>query len=479
MARTYDDLRSVRVHPHTVELFLSSPLTRRAFSFLLNRQEGDRTYLEKVLLHYAGEEVRFNPSERFYYLLLYSFIGLVLKALGVNRHFIQQEISKEPLYLKVIPLILESVARFGLTRPQNFISPLLVVWNFTNACNLRCKHCYQNAWKRLPDELSLEERLDVIDQLDRMNLPLLAFSGGEPLVDREIWRIIEYARSKGIWLSLATNGTLITEEVARRLKEAGINYVEVSVDSAEGAKHDSFRGVPGYWRKTIQGIRNCVKAGLPVGFAPTVSRFNYAELDDLYELACELGAERFYPFNFIPTGRAKQISKWDISCWEREEVLKKLHGYMLEERISVMSTMPQFARACIQYAPKGPLPTSHYSTGIGVAAVYASRYIGGCGAGRAYCALQPNGKITPCVFIGDLVVGDIRQRSFRDIWLNSEIFAVLRDRDNLKDNCHSCDFRDFCGGCRARAYGYFGDITAPDPGCINNSKAWEELKNWA
>jgi len=478
MGAKIDDLRGIKVHPHKVELFLSSASTRRVFKLLLNRRPGEESYIEKIARRYCGEKGLFGTLEQrlmyplFYLLMEVARIGFF----KVDREFIREQIFNQPLYLKVIPLVLESVAELGLTRPQNFVSPLLVVWNFTNACNLKCKHCYQDATRKLPNELSLEERLDVVDQLDEMKVPFLAFSGGEPLMDKEIWKVAEYAKQKGIWLALATNGTLITKKVAQQIKEVGIDYVEISLDSADPQRHDQFRGIPGYWERAVRGIKNCVELGLSVGLAATFSQFNFDELDDLYQLSVELNVDKFYLFNFIPTGRAKQIADWDPSPQQREQMLKRMHSFMLEEKLSVLTTAPQFSRACMQAAPEGPLPTSHYNLGIGLSAKYIARYVGGCGAGRVYCALQPDGKVTPCVFIGDLVVGDIRNQSFKEIWRNSEVLNVLRDRDNLKENCHSCQFRDFCGGCRARAWNYFRDITGPDPGCIYNNEFWKKAK---
>ncbi|GAG81258.1 unnamed protein product, partial [marine sediment metagenome] len=150
---------------------------------------------------------------------------------------------------------MRSVAHYGLTYPQKFIAPPVVVWNFTNICNLKCKHCYQSAGKKLPQELSLAKRLNIIDQLAREEVLSIAFSGGEPLMDRDLWPAIEKAKKENMYVSIATNGTLITEKIAKRMAEVGIDYVEISLDSIHQEKHDEFRGTQGAWERAVRGIK--------------------------------------------------------------------------------------------------------------------------------------------------------------------------------------------------------------------------------
>ena len=154
--------------------------------------------------------------------------------------------------------IVKSVAEYGISKPLKLQAPFLVVWNYTNACNLRCKHCYQGAGRMSSDELSLDERLNVVDQLADNDVVAIAFSGGEALLRDDFWEVARYASSKGLYLSLATNGTLLTKDVVRRLTDVGIEYFEISLDSVDPAKHDAFRGVNGAWERAVAGIRNVV-----------------------------------------------------------------------------------------------------------------------------------------------------------------------------------------------------------------------------
>lgn len=453
-----------------VQSLLGSPFVQWNLKRLAKTDREGRSRIDNLMAAYTGEEkVRFTNIP--YYLM----ISLLPPIFKVKRAEIE-EIFSYPFYRKAINNVVRSVPELGLSAPQRFVAPILIVWNFTNVCNLNCVHCYQDAHRALPDELTLEERLHVIDELHQNGVASLAFSGGEPLMHKDFWSVAAYAHEKGLHISVATNGTLLTKDVARRLKETGVNYVEISIDSIDPKKHDSFRGGRGLWEKSIQGIKNCVEVeGLDVGMASTITRRNIGEMDELIDLATDLGADSFYAFNYIPAGRGKAIEEEDLTPEMREEMLHKLHTALLDpDRIDTFSTCTQYGRYCIENAPDEKVVVNHYGFFKGQQARMLCEYIGGCGAGRLYCAIQPNGKVTPCVFIPE-IVGDLRQSSLADIWRDSEMMQELRDRSLLKDHCVDCTNRTLCGGCRARAYGYFEDHLAPDPGCIYNTKAWDEL----
>ncbi|HHV72806.1 MAG TPA: radical SAM protein [Clostridia bacterium] len=462
------------VKAEQVRKFLSNPLVRWNLRQLSRRNsDTDRTLIKEMIAAYIGQ-----GKIKLQYLPYFAFISILPYILKIDREKLINEIFSQPHYRQAISNVACSVAEFGLNTPQIFASPLLVVWNFTNACNLKCKHCYQNAGQVLEDELTLEERLKIIDELYSNDVAALAFAGGEPLMHKDFWPVAEYAHQKGLHLSVATNGTLITKDLALRLKEVGVNYVEISVDSVKPEAHDNFRGGKGYWARTIEGIKNCVEVGgLQVGMATTITNNNFSEMQELIELSKELKVNYFYVFNFIPVGRGKDIVKSDLSPEMREEMMHILHNAFLEKGVGTFSTCPQYGRYCYQHAPNEVIINSHYGYAKGEYAKMLADYIGGCGAGRAYCAIQPNGFVTPCVFMPTIKVGDLRRESLKDIWHTSKVLKDLRDRSALKEQCGSCQFRSMCGGCRARAYGYFGDYMGPDPGCINNLSAWEKLIN--
>ena len=191
--------------------------------------------------------------------------------------------------------------------------------------------------------------------------------------------------------------------------------------------------------------------------------------------AIDLGCHTFSHFNFIPVGRGREIMTADLTPDQRERLLQKLQRHLEESKITVVSTAPQFGRACILYgAEEGLFATGHAGRGPGKKTMVLSRYIGGCGTGRCYCAIQPNGIITPCVYIAGLKVGDLRRQTLAQIWQHP-LFATLSDREDRGDHCGVCDYRHYCGGCRARAFAYTGDIQAGDPGCVYNCHQWQEL----
>jgi radical SAM protein with 4Fe4S-binding SPASM domain len=213
--------------------------------------------------------------------------------------------------------------------------------------------------------------------------------------------------------------------------------------------------------------------------ATCITRHTAHKVDDTIQFALDLGCKTFSHFNFIPVGRGKEILKEDLTPGQRERLLRRLQEHLEEGKITIVSTAPQLGRACITYGPEeGLFATGHAGRGPGKKTMVLSRYIGGCGTGRCYCAIQPNGIITPCVYISDLKVGDIRQKRFHDIW-NNQLFDTLSDRDDRGDHCGVCTYRYYCGGCRARALAYTGDIQAGDPGCIYNQHQWQQLTSAA
>ncbi len=365
--------------------------------------------------------------------------------------------------------VLRGIARYGITKPQRLDAPFLVVWNFTNACNLNCKHCYQTAGKPTFDELRTEEKLRVVEELADAGVVGIAFSGGEPLMNRDFYDVAAKTKEAGMFVALASNGTLITEKVAKRLREVGVGYIEISLDAATQNRHDAFRGVPWAFNRTLRGIENCAKEGIFTCVANTATQTNLDEVSTLINLTERLGAKRFLAFNFIPVGRGEDVFHIDLTPEQRELLLETLVNKTIsgETKIEILSTAPQYARVSLElFSGETVTPTHFY---IGHAAGWLgvlAEFIGGCGAGRMYCALQPNGDITPCVFMPRLVVGSIRETPFLDIWRTSEIMKSLRDRSLLKGKCGSCEYKYICGGCRARALAYVNDLFAPDPGCL-------------
>ena len=459
---------------HILEDILCKPVVRKAFSWITRRDPDGKCFFMRLCENYD------NPQADFWKRLKWSLPNWVID-LGLWKAHLDKEMMKQRLFhhpptVKALTLTAKSIATYGLTVPQRYTAPMFPVWNITQACNLSCQHCYQNAHRRADaDELTADEKLSLIDQMGEEFVPFVAFAGGEPLVEPDLWKVLERCEQRGIHVTLATNGTLLTPEMCARLKAAHVKYVEVSLDSIDPEIHDAFRGQPRSWERTVQGIRNSVAAGIKTGMACCFTRQTAHTVDEAVKFARDLGCKTFSHFNFIPVGRGREIIQQDLTPGQRELLLRRLQEHLEEGKITIVSTAPQFGRSCILYGPEeGLFATGHAGRGPGKKTMVLSRYIGGCGTGRCYCAIQPNGIITPCVYISDIKVGDIRQKSFHEIW-NNELFDTLSDREDRGDHCGVCPYRPYCGGCRARALAYTGDIQAGDPGCIYNQHEWHEL----
>jgi radical SAM protein with 4Fe4S-binding SPASM domain len=347
--------------------------------------------------------------------------------------------------------------------------PLVLSWNVTLKCNLKCSHCYINAKeKSLPDELSTDAAKMLIHQITEVSRPLLILSGGEPLLREDIFEIIRYGADRGLRMGMGSNGMLIDDEVTRRLEDARMGTVAISLDSSIPERHDEFRGVKGCWEHAINAIKSLKNSRIQVQVNCTVTPQNYDEVDDIMSLAEDLGVENFHLFFLVPTGRGTDIE--DITPRMYEDMITSTLAKTTKYKLNIKpSCAPQFMRVAKQ---KG---------------VDMSRWVRGCMAGLYYCRIYPSGEVTPCPYM-PLNLGNVRERSFRDIWFNSEVFKALRDFDRLKGKCGVCEYRDVCGGCRARAYGVStdlmdfcgalheptesrGDYLAEDPWCVYQPRA--------
>lgn len=400
---------------------------------------------------------------------------------GANAFNVDQREIKDTFsngyWAKGLASTVAGIAAFGVQRPFTPGAPYQVVWDVTTDCNLKCRHCYATAGKRGIDELNTREARQAIDTFARAGVTVIAFSGGEPLVRDDIFELTSHAARQGMYVAMATNGTLISDETAARMKQNGVEFLQISLDGVSAETHDSFRGVNGAFDRTVQGIRHAVAHDFFVEISTTVTSHNYHELPDIIDFSEQLGADWFMAYNFVPTGRGCDIAETDLSPRQREEMLQMLWRELKKDRdINVLSTAPQFARVALQQegdAEEKTVPTHFYNPTLGGQLAGLAEFIGGCGAGRFYMAMKANGDLQPCVFF-PLKVGNIQEDDFEDIWKHSRVLQQLRDRDGLCA-CSDCKYRYYCGGCRARAYSYTGDYLAADPGCINNQEAYQRV----
>lgn len=379
--------------------------------------------------------------------------------------------------------VLKGIALFGVRRPFVPGAPFQIVWNITKACNMNCLHCYENAGIKSNDELTPEQIHQGIDILADAGVTVLAFSGGEPTIHPNIKEFIKHAYERGMYVAIATNGyTLANKVVVKKLKETGLGYVQISLDGLNPNTHDSFRRTPGAWEHAVQAIKNSVEEGLFVEVATTVTKYNINEIPKMIEFVRNLKANWLMLYNFIPTGRGKEIIESDLSPRERFELLKLAYTETGKDGLQVLSTAPQYAMVAQIFNKNGKniIPTHFYNPEYSDPKIrQLADFIGGCGAGRFYISIEPNGDIYPCVFFPHeeaVKIGNLLKDDFEKLWREHELLWKLRNKDILEGFCGKCQFRYTCGGCRARAYNYFHDVLAPDPGCIFNSKEWNKLK---
>ncbi|MCX8177394.1 MAG: radical SAM protein [Candidatus Bathyarchaeota archaeon] len=471
----------------------------------------DGNLLLNSLREFLGEPIELCPScRRISRNIARPFYETGSLLLRVDKEFMKRQFLKDrygDAWFKGFGLMMKGIEKYGIRVPFVPAGPFEIVWNLTYKCNLRCKHCYENAGNSGKFELSTGEAkqaIDILADIAHVGLPALSFSGGEPLARKDLFELAAYAKKKIPYISVASNGTLITRDNAKKLKDAGVDYVEISIDGASSQTHDEFRGIVGAFEKAIEGVKNCVEEGIDTCIATVLHRDNLKETEKILQLAKDLNV-RFMHFNFVPTGRARKYMEMDLTPDQRHHVLQTIGKeiislYLLakEEEMKTGRTsikVDRFFSTCPQYAPvtkqlseqRGHrfIVEAHYAAKKGVENV--ANFLGGCGAGRLYCAIEPDGKIKPCVFLPtaeDTVIGNILEDDFEEIWDSHPLLWQLRRREDLETyivdsrivGCGGCVNKYICGGCRARAYSYFnGNIKSPDIGCIRNKPIWEKL----
>ncbi len=343
----------------------------------------------------------------------------------------------------------------------------LVVWNMTTRCNLHCAHCYNRSGEAGAETgLTTAEAEAMIDDLARMKVPVLLFSGGEPVLRPDLFQLGEYATARGVRAVLSTNGTLITEEVAVSLAKAQFQYIGISIDGL-AAVHDAFRGRPGAFEEAWEGLRNAQKAGLRTGVRFTVTQDNIDDLPSVLARAVEEKVDRFCLYHLVYAGRGSEIAKRDLSIGQRREMIEWLLDKTEElhqqgKKIEILTTDNHADGVLLlrRIEQRDPARAAEVLELLGLH--------GGCSAGRKFANIDASGEVHACQFWGNVSLGNVRERPFSDIWsdLNSPLLAGLRhSQELLKGRCGACRYKAYCGGCRLRAEAMHGDQWAPDPAC--------------
>ncbi|PKN19702.1 MAG: 12,18-didecarboxysiroheme deacetylase [Deltaproteobacteria bacterium HGW-Deltaproteobacteria-6] len=343
----------------------------------------------------------------------------------------------------------------------------VVVWNMTRRCNLKCIHCYSaSADIDYPDELTTEEGKKLIDDLAAFGSPVILFSGGEPLLRPDLLELAQYATDKGMRAVISTNGTLITKEIAARLKKIGLSYVGVSLDGLQKT-HDRFRGSKGAFEKAIEGIRNCRDAGIKVGLRFTVNKHNVADVPDMFDLLRKEKIERMCFYHLVYTGRGSKLREEDLTHEETRKLLdliaaktREMFQDGLAPEILTVDNHADGPYLYLKMKEEDPKRAGEVlellemnegnSSGVGI----------GC--------VSWDGEVYPDQFWRNQPLGNVRQKPFSKIWTNenNELLMKLKDKKkHVHGRCAACSWLSVCGGnFRARAESA-GDVWGPDPAC--------------
>ena len=340
--------------------------------------------------------------------------------------------------------------------------PFLVSYSVTSKCNLTCRHCYSESTEDSGhDDLSTAESLSAIESLADWGIGLLIFDGGEPLCRDDFMDIAHHASQKGLRTVIGSNGTMIDKDTARRLVEAGIRSVAISLDGSNEETHDWFRGKEGAFREALAGASSCKSQGLPFQFNMVVRKQTLQEIPEMLRLATEYGSDAVEIFDLVLAGRAKaECQDQALSVQERREVMEWLAEMQREYPIVIrVPACPMYPIVLKErniqpkYVPMQVLARIPY-------------YGRGCAAGMpfGYLVIRSNGELNPCMLL-QVSVGNTKEDNIKEVWEHSPILQKLRDRASLKGECGECEYREGCSGCRGRAYEETGDLLASDPGC--------------
>ncbi|MEE9191231.1 MAG: radical SAM protein [Candidatus Aerophobetes bacterium] len=343
----------------------------------------------------------------------------------------------------------------------------IVVWNLNNRCNLNCKHCYIEANDEKEEgELSTEEAKRFIQDLGKLKIPVLLFSGGEPLLREDVYELATWADKEGIRPILSTNGTLISQKVAKRLKTSGFKYIGISLDGLEEV-HDDFRNRVGAFQQALAGLQNAMEAGLRSGVRFTINEKNKDELPQVLDLVKERKIPRFCMYHLVYSGRGKELVSLDTSKVDKKKTIE----FIIERTLKLCKEGTELEILTVDNPVDGIMIYRYIQKRYPEKAdeVYQLlRRAGGCSAGEKIANVDPQGEVHPCQFWQNLSLGNVKEKSFAEIWLDTSNHHLrkLRAKANyLKGRCRECEWIKICGGCRVRAEATYGDPWEEDPAC--------------
>jgi radical SAM protein with 4Fe4S-binding SPASM domain len=326
-------------------------------------------------------------------------------------------------------------------------APEVVSWDVTAKCNLNCSHCYSSSCmeNEIEEDLTEAQAYKLIDELSDIGVFQLILLGGEPLLRKDIFKLISYAVDKHLDVGIATNGTIITREIANKLSKYNLNGVQVSIDSSKPNVHDEFRNVKGSFNRAVEGIKNLSLEGNRVIVCTVISKINYYQIEDIIKIALDNGAKEFRTIRYIPSGRGVKEFK--------EIAINKHEAKYVREELSRLKE---------KYKNKIEIATDHSMDFLENTTIQDF-----CTAGTTTCAIKHNGDVTPCSYINDkkYVCGNVKEESFVNIW-NRNKMRKFRNVNKYEGECKNCEYLHLCkGGCRAAVIGLYDNDYLPDPYC--------------
>ena len=340
----------------------------------------------------------------------------------------------------------------------------MIAWEVTRSCNLNCAHCRAAAnCGPYSGELSTDKCFKLIEEIAAVSSPVIILTGGEPLLRPDIFEIAAYGTNKGLRMVMATNGTLVTPAVVRKMLESGIKRVSISLDGRDAQSHDAFRQEKGAFAGAMAGIEALKNAGMEFQINTTITSVNLDQIKDILALTKNIGAAAHHIFLLVPTGRGKDLAGQAITAADYEKTLMWFHQESMGCEIQLKATCaPHYFRIMHQHKNKGVAPNKK-------AGSHFHESTRGCLGGISFCFISHVGQVQPCGYL-ELDCGNVKKKCFANIWEKSEVFRNLRDYSKYGGKCGRCEFIKVCGGCRARAYEATGDYLAEEPLCSYQPK---------
>lgn len=344
----------------------------------------------------------------------------------------------------------------------------VVVWNVGRRCNLKCVHCYSQSKNiEYENELSTEEAKTFLTDLAEFGSPVILFSGGEPMMRKDLFELIAHAKEKGLRAVISTNGTLITKEKAVELKNFGLSYVGISMDGLREI-HDKFRGVEGAFDMALKGLHNCMEAGIKVGLRFTINKRNSEDIPGIFDLIEKEKIPRVCFYHLVYSGRGSQLIEEDLSHEETREVVdlimkrtKQLHDKGNPVEVLTVDNHADGPYVYLRLLEENPERAADV--------LELLKMNEGNSTGKGFGCVSWDGSVHPDQFWRQKVLGNIRERKFSEIWtdLSNEFLAKIKEKKkHVTGRCAECKWLDVCGGnFRARAEAVYDDVWAPDPAC--------------